>query len=289
MAQISTIIPVFNRQTSAERALRSALEQDVADQEIVIVDDSSQPPFQVPVALAKENVRVIRHPDNRGAAAARNTGVEAAQGSWIAFLDSDDYWLPQTLLPRLAMAERVHAITPSALAAYAAGFMLYNELSGRRETRIPRPSDNPLHFASGCWFSPGSTMLLRKEVFQQVGHFDPLLRRLEDLDWFLRFALAGGRLESWPDTAAMVELGGKPDLAVLENAARYLQAKYADRNSPYHLPPPYIRRLKAYLDIERASIHAAQRRWAPTIYYITRSLLRAPRTTLHLERFWETA
>jgi hypothetical protein len=87
----------------------------------------------------------------------------------------------------------------------------------------------------------------------------------------------------------MIELSGKPKLAVLENAAQYLQAKYADRNSLHQLPPAYIRRLKAYLDVERASIHAAQRQWMATLFYVARSLLRAPRVTLHLERFWDAA
>lgn len=286
MPRISVIIPVFNRQQTAERAVRSALDQNLGDSEIVIVDDGSRPPFDLPGALAKPNVRVAIQ-SNRGAAAARNTGIEAARGDWIAFLDSDDYWLPDTLKPRLELAGREFAVNPEALVAYVAAFALRDKQSGRQETRVPRASANPLHFASGCWFSPGSTLLVRKAVFRRVGLFDTSLRRLEDLDWFLRFVRAGGRVECWRKVAAMIELGAKPEFAVLDASARRLLSKYAAPDGADRLPDPYVRRLKAYLDLERASVAAARSQWLLTLWYLARSLVRIPRTTLHLERFWD--
>lgn len=288
MPRISVIIPVFNRQQTAERAVRSALDQNLGDSEIVIVDDGSQPPFELPSALTKPNVRIVVQP-NRGAAAARNAGIEAACGDWTAFLDSDDYWLPGTLKPRLELAEREFAVNPEALVAYVAAFVLRDDHSGRQETRVPRASANPLHFVSGCWFSPGSTLLVRKAVFRRVGPFDTSLRRLEDLDWFLRFVRAGGRVECWRNVAAMIELGTKPEFAVLDASARRLLSKYTAPASADRLPAPYIRRLKAYLDLERASVVAARSRWPLTLWYLVRSWVRVPRMTLHLERFWDTA
>jgi glycosyltransferase involved in cell wall biosynthesis len=287
MTDLSIIIPVFNRQQMGERALRSALAQNAADAEIILVDDCSEPAFELPAALAAPNIRIIRHPANRGAAAARNTGIEGAHGDWLAFLDSDDTWLPGTLAPRMAMAKGAHAADPGMLTAYAAGFVLEDKHTGRHQERIPRASNNPLDFASGCWFSPGSTLIAHRNVFQAVGPYDIGLSRLEDLDWFLRLALAGGRLERWPHTAALIELGGKPSLKALEQAAQHLMAKYATPDSPARLGSAYINRLKAYIDVERASIHAAQRRWDLVSFYMARSLFRAPRVTLHLERFWD--
>lgn len=288
MPRISVIIPVFNRQQAAERAVRSTLDQNPGDSEIVIVDDGSQPPFELPIAVAKPNVRVVVQ-SNRGAAAARNTGIEAAHGDWIAFLDSDDYWLPGTLKPRLELAERQFTANPEALVAYVAAFVLRNKHGGRQETRVPRASADPRYFASGCWFSPGSTLLVRKAVFIRVGLFDTSLRRLEDLDWFLRFARAGGRVECWRKVAAMIELGAKPDFAILDASARRLLSKYAAAGGADRLPAPCVRRLKAYLDLERASVVAARSRWLLTLWYLVRSLVRVPRTTLHLERFWDHA
>lgn len=129
-------------------------------------------------------------------------------------------------------------------------------------------------------------MLIHRQAFATTGPYDAGLSRLEDLDWFLRFALAGGRLERWPHVAAMIELGGKPRRDTLEQAAHRLLTKYAAPGSPTRLAALFIRRLKAYLDVERASIAAANRAWLLTLFYFARSWLRVPRMTLHLERFW---
>ena len=285
--RVSVVIPVHNRQILCERALRSALAQCVSEMETIIVDDGSRPPFQLPADLAgTPNIRIIRHDRNRGPAAARNTGVDTARGEWVAFLDSDDYWLADTLQPRLALAESDRRAKPDGMTLHAAGFVIDNARTGRRDALIPIESDRPIHFASGCWFAPGSTILFRRETFQQIGPYDPTLRRLEDLDWFLRFALAGGRLKVWDDLAAVVEVGPKPRLSALDDSAAGLHAKYAGPASAHCLPPVLRRRLDAYLDVERASILAAQHQWLGMLSHLARSFLRAPRLTLHLERFW---
>lgn len=287
MPNLSIIIPIFNRQELADRALRSVVAQNIVDAEVILVDDCSEPAFTLSAALAAPNIRVVRHAVNRGAAAARNTGIEVARSEWLAFLDSDDTWMPGTLIPRLNLAQEAYNAEPSALVAHVAGFVLKNDSVGRRETRIPRASGNPLDFASGCWFSPGSTLILHRQAFTAVGPYDTELGRLEDLDWFLRFALAGGRLERWPQVAALIELGGKPRLLALEQAATHLMKKYGQPGSPQRLSKALIWRLAAYLDIERASIHASNRKWWKTLFYLTRSFMRVPRRTLHLERFWD--
>src|SRR4051794_32424251 len=100
MLPVSVIIPVYNRQILGERALRSVLAQNVPAMEVIVVDDGSQPPFRLPDdAAALAHVHLVRHPQNLGVSSARNTGVEKAQGEWIAHLDSDDYWLADTLPP----------------------------------------------------------------------------------------------------------------------------------------------------------------------------------------------
>ena len=290
MARISVIIPVYNRQTLAERALQSVRSQDVRDMEIIVVDDCSQPPFQLPIAPAANNsIRVIRHSENRGAGPARNSGIEAACSDWIAFLDSDDHWPPNTLRPRLELAERNFTTHHDPMVAYAGGFVYYDARTNRRDARVPRPSRDPRDFASGCWFCPGSTLLAHKAAFQRIGSFDPALRRLEDLDWFLRFALAGGRLEIWPNTAAIVEVGAKPQSSVLEDAAAHLHAKYLESTGLIRLPQSLARRLDSYLDVERAAGSASRRQWLAALYYLARSFIKVPRLTLHLERFWETS
>lgn len=287
MYRVSVVIPVYNRQASAERALRSALAQRVPGMEIVVVDDGSQPAFVLPRDLRSHGgIRLIRHDDNRGQSAARNTGVSAAAAEWIAFLDSDDYWLAGSLQPRLNFAVREFNEGHDHLVAYAAGFVIDNKRSGKRDARIPRESADPADFASGCWFSPGSTGLLRKELFTLIGPLDTCLQRLEDLDWFLRLARLGGRLRIWNEIVAIVETGPKPNFAMLERAANRLHEKYVMQASPQRLPTKVGRRLRAFLNLERASIFAAQRQWVRCAFYLALSICQQPRTSLQLERFW---
>lgn len=102
---ISVVIPCYNRAGILGRAIRSALAQTVAPEEIVVVDDGSGDGSADVARSFGERVRVIEQA-NGGAAAARNRGIEAARGEWIAFLDSDDEWHPEKLALQLAAADR---------------------------------------------------------------------------------------------------------------------------------------------------------------------------------------
>jgi glycosyltransferase involved in cell wall biosynthesis len=286
--RVSVVIPTYNRQALGERALRSARSQEVDSMEVVVVDDSSDPPFALPADLACDpQVRLVRHDKNQGAGRARDTGVAVARGDWIAFLDSDDYWLPGTLRPRLEFAERAFAAGGDAMVAYAAGFVLDRKNGDHQETRIPLASADLRDFVSGCWFAHGSTAVLHRDAFARVGQTDPALRRFEDYDWFLRFALAGGRLEVWPHVAAIVEVMKKPRVSDVEEVVAHLRAKYADPHGPYRLTPEVINRLEACFDFELASSLSADRKWVPTLVHLARSFWRVPRTSLHLRRMWK--
>ena len=194
-----------------------------------------------------------------------------------------------TLAPRLEIAERAFAATGDPMVAYAAGFVLDRQSNGHhhQETRIPLPSAQLADFVSGCWFAHGSTALLRREAFARVGETDPALRRFEDYDWFVRFALAGGRLEVWPYVAAIVEVTKKPRVSAVREVVDHLRAKYADPHGPYRLAPQAINRLEACFDFELASSLSADRKWLPTMIHLARSFWRVPRTTLHLRRLWK--
>jgi glycosyltransferase involved in cell wall biosynthesis len=285
--RLSVVIPVYDRQALCERALRSVRAQHVDGMEITVVDDFSPEPFALPAEMASDpGIRVVRHEANRGAGQARDTGVAASRGAWIAFLDSDDYWLPGTLAPRLELAERAFAASADPMVAYAAGFVLERKSSGRTEPRIPVASADLKDFLSGCWFAHGSTALLRREAFALAGPSDPSLRRLEDFDWFIRYAMRGGRLEVWPHVAAVIEVAGKPRASTVMAAIAHLRAKYVDPGGGYGLAPEMVNQLKACFDFEIASSLSAEGRWLPTLFHLARSFWRVPRTTLHLRRLW---
>jgi len=286
--RVSVIIPVYDRQQAGTRALASALAQGVEAMEIVVVDDGSPVPFRLEQG-ADVRVRVVRHPANCGAGTARDTGVAESRGAWIAFIDSDDVWLPGTLAPRLALAEREFVERGDPMVAYAAGFVLDRVSADRRETRIPAGSADIADFVAGAWFCPGSTALLRREALARVGPTDAGLRRLEDVDWFIRFALLGGRLAVWPHAAALIEVGRKPGTEAAIRATARLRAKYLAAGSPSRLPPHLANRLEAYLQLEMASNLAADGRWLSATAHLARSLWHVPRRTVHVRRLWTVA
>ncbi len=96
-ARFSVVIPAYNRADTVGRAIQSALDQTHAPLEVLVVDDGSKDSTPEIIASFGEPVRLIRQ-ENGGAPVARNTGIRAAKGDWIAFLDSDDYWTPEHLM-----------------------------------------------------------------------------------------------------------------------------------------------------------------------------------------------
>jgi glycosyltransferase involved in cell wall biosynthesis len=283
--RVSVVIPVYARQKTAERAIRSVLAQDVDGVEIVVVDDASPEPFAVPADLADcGRLRLIRMAANGGAGAARNRGIREARGDWIAYLDSDDYWLPGKLAAQLAAAGS--AAAGGAGTAYMTGFRQIALATGRVRDRVPIGSDDPADFAAGCWFAPGATALVARSTIAQVGGFDEALPRLEDLDWFLRLALAGGKVSVVPQVLAVVEVGDRPSTARLEAAIARIEQKWVAPSAAARLGEPARGNLRAYLEIARASICLAQGRRADSALAIARSLALRPRLRAQLKNWW---
>ena len=105
--EVSVVIPSFRRQDETIRAVRSVMLQTGIDFEVLVVDDASPEPLQVPTPLlADARMRLIRLAENGGPAAARNAGVEASRGAYIAFLDSDDFFLPRQSRTAVDLAAR---------------------------------------------------------------------------------------------------------------------------------------------------------------------------------------
>jgi len=99
---VSVIIPSFNSATTLPDAIRSVLDQTRPPDEVIVVDDASTDATSAICGTFRNRVRYIRHDTNRRASAARNTGIAAATGDWLAFLDADDTWEPTKLERQLA-------------------------------------------------------------------------------------------------------------------------------------------------------------------------------------------
>lgn len=183
MAEISVIIPTFNRSAMLQRALQSVLEQDHPSFEVIVVDDGSTDDTisRIPTG---GRVKLLVHPSNRGVSAARNTGITYCSGRYVAFLDSDDYWLPG----KLRRQARFFATHPSAVACQSEERWIRG---GRRVS--PRNRHKKI---SGDIFEPSlerclvspSSVMLKKTLFDEVGLFDEMLPACEDYDLWLRIA-----------------------------------------------------------------------------------------------------
>jgi glycosyltransferase involved in cell wall biosynthesis len=186
MPTISVIIPIWNRAHSVGKAIESVLTQALPDGhslEIVVIDDGSIDAPREKLARFGDQIRLVRHPTNLGAAAARNTGCEAATGEYIAFLDSDDWWLPGKLVAQLAF---MHA---QSFDISCTAYLL--ERGPGKFIVSPRLRTGGLSLSDlvwGCFVSPGSTLLCKSAVFREIGPLDTTLKRLEDWDWLMRLA-----------------------------------------------------------------------------------------------------
>jgi len=119
---VSVVIPVYSRAGTIMRALRSVMCQSFNNLEIVVVDDGSTDETVAIVEAAHiSNLTLIRHSWNQGAAAARNTGIRAARGRYVAFLDSDDVWAPEKLSRQLSKLEHM----PADIMACTSGYCLH--------------------------------------------------------------------------------------------------------------------------------------------------------------------
>jgi len=179
--RISVIVPTFNRAHTLPRTLDSILCQSLPATEVIVVDDGSQDDTEDLVRRRYPQVRYLRQ-SNTGVSSARNRGINAANGDWIAFLDSDDAWLPDKLAAQRA-----------ALSEYPNRRLCHTQEIWIRHGRRVNQMDK--HAKSGgyifraclprCVISP-SAALLHRSLFDELGIFDEDLPACEDYDLWLR-------------------------------------------------------------------------------------------------------
>jgi len=286
--KISVIIPVYNRHELTIRAARSVLAQGQNDLELIIVDDYSEPAFICPYDLAHDmQVTVLRHAKNRGAGAARNTGIKQAQGDYVVFLDSDDVWRPGKLDAQLTFAAKHETSRDAKPKAYVCGFRLKSAVTGRDRILQPVAVESLGDFASGIWFCPGSTLMLPRQVFDLVGGYDESLKRLEDLDWFIRFGLAGGALYSVDGIFVDIEAATRPSSdAVITSITSILDKYRCGDDKSQCLNRRVYRLLKAYLALELAAVYYSHGERYSAGINLARSFMLKPRLGLHLKDWW---
>lgn len=279
---VSVVIPSYERPKQTDRAVRSALRQRGVEIEIIVVDDASPTPVSLAEPLvASGRVRVLRLPDNRGAAGARNAGVAAASSDVIAFLDSDDFFLPDTLAERLAFFSAQDGAAPFLCAA---GVWRWSPPRSA-VLALPAEAADLETLAAGCWYFPGSTAIFSTAVWDLVGPLNPSLRRLEDLEWGIRLGLAGGRLIVAPQAAAVVTRSRPAGWRTVTKASDAIAAAFGP-GSAQPLPATAWARLQAYIELEKANAARGEGRYGSMAESLLRSFAHVPRTRLHQRRWW---
>jgi glycosyltransferase involved in cell wall biosynthesis len=187
MPQVSVILPVHNRADVLPRAIRSVLEQELSDFELIIVDDGSgDESAAIAESFADPRIRLIRLDRNRGGNVARNRGIDAATAPLIAFLDSDDRYLPSKLarvVEEFANRPKLDLLVDSFIKVQPPG-------SSRAEVTRRNPViDDPALFRTALFtrqlWKATPSITVRREVARKA-MFDETLRRLQDFDFLIR-------------------------------------------------------------------------------------------------------
>jgi glycosyltransferase involved in cell wall biosynthesis len=201
---ISVIIPAHHREALLLRAVRSVLSQSYTNFELIVVDDGQTLSQEFLIQDELKMATVLRQ-GHQGVAQARNNGIENSQGEWIAFLDSDDYWLPEKLQTQIEFVRNYPEIK----------ILQNREIWFRHNKRANLSKQHVMHsgnlFSDSvnmCVISPSSVML-HKSVLETCGQFDSSMTVCEDYDLWLRITahFEVGLVED----ALTVKFGGHQD------------------------------------------------------------------------------
>jgi Glycosyl transferase family 2 len=230
---VSVVIPVFNRERQVARALASVARQRRPAAEVIVVDDGSS---DGSADVARQfGAHVVAHERNRGQAAARNTGIIAARQPWIAFLDSDDEWLPHHLQEVWSLRDGVLFVACSSLNCRpdpsrdrVVGPLTHEPIVLRRPWRLVHPQN----------FVTTSATMVRRDALAEHGGFRRCEGGVEDLDLWVRL-LSRGPARISPKLSVVYHVHGvqiSQDVPGMRAGHRLLADSHAACNWPASLP-----------------------------------------------------
>jgi glycosyltransferase involved in cell wall biosynthesis len=190
---VSVIIPAYNAALCIVATLRSVFAQTFLEFEVILVNDGSPDTHALEQALApfQDKIRYLKQ-ENRGPSAARNTAIRVARGKYIAFLDSDDLWLPDHLARQVSLLDG----PPELGLVYANALHLADDRAiGIAFDSVPQADEVTFEalLAEDCTVNTSSTVASREAVLA-AGLFDESMNRCEDFDLWLRMSKAGVRM-----------------------------------------------------------------------------------------------
>lgn len=186
--RVTVVIPTFNRAHIVGEAIQSVLDQDYPNLELIVVDDGSTDDTERAVRPHLSKIKYLKK-SNGGPASARNYGIAAATGEFVAFLDSDDLYRPGKLVQQV----RQFQVQPETVLAYC--WFLISDGDGRLRMGRRCHLYGSVHRAllGECMKGPlyPSAVMIRRSALQQVGPFDEAMRIADDTDLFCRVARIG--------------------------------------------------------------------------------------------------
>ncbi len=198
---VSVIIPTYNRWPMVGEAVDSVLCQTYCSFEIIVVDDGSTDETYEALRLRNAELEILRQ-SNRGVAAARNAGAKRARGKYVAFLDSDDLWLPRKLEVQTAFMER----NPNVAICQTEEIWVRGGVRVNPKARHRKPNGDIFRRSLElCLVSPSATMMTT-EVLDRIGGFDEDFPVCEDYELWLRMAV--DHLVPLIDSPLVVKRGG---------------------------------------------------------------------------------
>ena len=201
---VTVIIPAYNRRDLLGRSLDSVLSQTCPADEIIVVDDGSTDDTNNLIAERYPQINYL-YQDNQGISSARNAGINRAKGEWLAFLDSDDEWLPNKLEVQMA-ALRDH---PEHLIAHTNEHWLRNGRPKKQQPKHRKYGGRIFRYCLPlCVISP-SSVVIHRSVFDRIGQFDAAMTVCEDYDMWLRISCRYPIL--YIDEPLIVKHGGHAD------------------------------------------------------------------------------
>lgn len=188
--KVSVVITTYKRPDTLRRAILSVLNQSFAELEIIVVDDNNDGDYYRNLTSElmsnfneKDNVKYIQHTKNLNGAAARNSALKAANGKYITFLDDDDFFLPdriEALVSRLEDDVKAGCVY--------SGYALYRN---SRAVKVCTPvtyDDYVLELlCQNSFFGTGSNFMCRTELVREIGGFDEVFERHQDIEFMIRF------------------------------------------------------------------------------------------------------
>jgi glycosyltransferase involved in cell wall biosynthesis len=267
--RVSVVIPVYNRADLIGRAVESVLSQGVDELELLVVDDGSTDETPETVrTLSQQDARVqLLQQENGGSGAARHTGLQAARGEFVAFLDSDDYWLPGYLSKQL---ELLAGAEPDVVAVVCDGTAVerdkpdvshFAEVGYEPPSDVPTVIDTPRQLWEPFMAPYIQGTIYRRAALRDVDAFSARLRNSDDFETLVRMSFAGRFIVN-PESMFIQDRGMSGQASHNKGTKlkpSFFQARYVAAKFAYdHDTDPALRRRdkQAYLNAYRSYLRA---------------------------------